>query len=445
MRKIYFYLCFFSYFLIKILILFNYSLNYVPVLDSANYIRYSTYSLLDLRFYYQEPLFFAFFLKLWHQHIFSIAIAQVVISVFAWWLLAVYFYKKLMGTVWSYCVPLFLLFFSISLKISVWDYLVLTESLSISLLVLYFYSLFSFLDSQTRSKIFGLALLVAALCFLNQRTSNAYYLLFSVPLYLWLIIKSNNAFGKIIFSLLTGFAVAGILFVSWVTDRSQIWQPSMGNITSSHLAFYPDALGYFSAHGMPKAAMESLSNWELSHYEVGQALFSENPTNHAVRQWFVDHSRGVYARFLITHPNYFLSPLTGLSMEKPNNIFRSYFSIFGSASKYVVWFYSPPKWSALSSILLGMSYYCNFVIHGLFVYAIFVVFYKKYLLRKLDMQVACYGLLLNLPIFLFVWHADGLEIVRHQLLTYLNLTLSLVFIASMALIPMKIDKFIKKQ
>lgn len=226
----------------------------------------------------------------------------------------------------------------------------------------------------------------------------------------------------------------------------------MGNIMSGHIAHYPSAMDYFTDHGMPPIARQRLESWVNQPYYMGVSLFTAPDT----KEWFAQNCRGLYTKYLITHPGYALSPFS-ISLHKPNNIKNTIHAIFYPTQQYVLiyssikikfvfkhlpklTFYFKPYFAhpILFKILTLTSKIYYFIIPILFVLLIALsIKYRKYLYSP-SMFSIFYYLLLSVPVFLFIWHADAGGPERHQLVTYLNITLMLFLGLAFLLNPISV-------
>ncbi len=456
MGKYKFHLFFLLYFCIRIGILYNYPIDYVPVSDAANYLTKSAYAFSDPRLYYEAPLFFLLFLKLLGQHVTLILVVQCCISIVAWWLLASFIYQKLKPTqnIVAWVFSGLLLVFSCSLKITEWDHQVLTESLTISLFVLFLYFYFQSSACYFKSKFNAFAMMLTLLAFVLVRAANAYYLLFCTPLFLFLLVKTKELIMRrylagmivLIISCFTLVNIAASKFPALAeaggdevrADGSAIgtpvvkptapgWHGAIGGLMSMHLAYYPSVMDYFSAHGMPAAARKKLDVWvkdpQNQRVFYGQKLFVDPTT----QGWFKENSRETYLGYLITHPSYFFSPFAS-APQLPNNRKTSLKAVFHTPRFYAN-YYGPAK----NNYLFELQYQLNkkistfkWSVFGLFILLVGWSIYSRQLSKSISLQAAIYYFLVSVPYFLFVWHADAGEPDRHQMLTYVGIILSLL-------------------
>ncbi len=418
--KIYSILFFLGYFLLRFIILINYPLHYVPISDAAVYLNKSLLPMTNVSTYYVMPFSYLLVLKLASQNIKIIFLIQLLISVIAWWLMATWLYNQLKykNAALAWIVALIVLLFSCSIKISLWDALVLTESLTISFFVLYLYSYFAFLEGRGQKRILGVAVCLTIIFLVNQRTSNAYLFLLCIPLYVFQFIVIKNKINRSFCISFIAITLVGFILVTWATNKSGIWRPSMGNILSGHIAHYPDAMDYFTKHGMPEVIHKKLNGWINQPYQSGVQLLYDPDT----KPWLLADSRRVYSYYLLSHPKYLLSPFS-LSFDRPNNLHNTFYAFYATAKNYAI-LYGKPKIFSVYMVVYALGIICNIIIPALSLLLLVLSFKNWRYLYSPSTVSAIYYFLVSIPLFLFIWHADAGEPPRHQLIVYINLFLS---------------------
>lgn len=422
-----FYYLLFLYVLIRVVVRFNYPISYEPIKDAHRYLVHSTFLFSELKLYFSSGLFFILFLKLLHQNLLVIFLVQLIFSIFAWWLFATLLYEKISSKskYTAYLICFLILLLSCSIKISEWDSLILTESLTVSFYLIYMYVFFKLLENKFTNKLYLFSLILIILCFMNIRTTNCLFLVFCIPLYIFLLFKMKNSTGRAFIVFYIMLILCNFVFNSWATNKSRIWKINMGNVIMGYFPSYPIALDYFVQHGMPLIARQTIEHSKGIDFN-GFGSFADSNT----KSWFTERSRGVYAKFLITHPSYLFSPLSisDETLLKPNNLRRTIEDLFsiGEARRYVVnYFPDKRNHNIIFKSVVKLTIYFPYCLILLCIWLLAFNIKKFSLFESITQQAVLYHILVSIPVLLFILHADSAERFRHELLTYVNLSLSI--------------------
>ena len=202
-----------------------------------------------------------------------------------------------------------ILFFSLGLEISLWDYLILSESLSFSLFALLiagWLGLGQLASGGRRSlwiNIFLVALIFVATFFAFTRVSNVYLVLCGAIVFILAgILKRTPPGSRHIYWIYAGFVLGLFVFQNMTIRLGDRWQIHIFDNLVFRVIEDKEALEYFKATGLP-VDEKVLALPQMSMAEYHQALFTSNePSFMAVRDWVNKKGQSVYVRYLLEHP-----------------------------------------------------------------------------------------------------------------------------------------------
>lgn len=286
---------------------------------------------------------------------------------------------------------------SLTPMVAMWEGIVLSESVALSLL----------------------ALLIATGVMALERPTSRRIVLFGCVLSVWAFTRDTNAYEALFFSLallvaipflrnkrpvLTLASVGLLAFVvsSWSQNGGKRWITPSLNVLGQRILPSASATAYFVARGMPHspALAERAGKWASDDNRA----FYRDPRLEDFRTWWFREGKTQYMRFLLTHPTYFLTaPIPDRErIVSPN----------------VSW-YAPTRYPALISprtsrgdLLSTTSWLVAALLIGIFLLAT-----ARTALATRALHVsALLCLLLFPPLALLVWHGDAMEVERHSLL-----------------------------
>lgn len=417
-----------AYILIRLMIFLSYPLDYVPIYDASSYLQFSHSSALEPDFYYQRSFFYPLFLKLLGQNMQLVFCVQWAISVLAWWLMASFIFKKLSSNhkKLAWFLGSLILLSSCSLKVSQWDALILSESLTLSFLVLIMYLFFRLMDEKFENKKLGLILVGVILVFTYLRDTNAYFVLGLVPLYIYLFFRDR----KMLLIGLILISVSAFALNNFTANQGRRWAAPFGDALTSRLAYYPELIDYFLQKGMPKEGIDILEQIKISHekentYEGNYMMTNRGKyQNTATAKWFKENAKQVYTLYLITHPIYLISPI--LPGHGKNNLWASLKALYDPLRGYTIDYYKGKKPFFIEVLKVG-TFVLEGIISLLWILALVLVLSRKKQWNKSALQASGYFFLVSIPLFLIIWHAGGMEYGRHVLIITTVMTLSIFF------------------
>lgn len=355
---------------------------------------------------------------------------QLVVSIFCWLALAA-------SVAWNVRRPGFrvvafclVLLFSLSVWITQWDRVVLSESLALSLAAAVLASWLALVRAPSGSTI--AAVLGTTLLWVFVRDSIPYIALLTVPFVLvWVAIPGRRR-GRIVLAA----GLAAIFAASVVTQSSSSATPRterpLLNVIGARVLTDPDELRYFRDHGMPLPDPVR----RLAGSLLGDELGPDRPPYRAPRvqdflRWVRDEGRQTLAGYLVTHPYRALQPV----VDDAGPLLATDPAGQGALAEY-----RAPGTNPLLPAPLGALVYPHLVLAVLVWLA--VVIAAAAWLARLGMArtlwlVPAVATLLQLPHAAIVWHGDAVELHRHALtvsvVTRLGLLVLSIFLVDAAL------------
>ena len=202
-----------------------------------------------------------------------------------------------------------ILFFSLSLDISLWDRLMYSESVSFSffaLLVAMWLGVEN-LPPKGRSSIIDalylVVMIVVTILYSFTRDSNLYLILSGALVFtLAAVLKRTPAVNKKIY-LVYLIAVLGLFIFQNMTIRlGNRWQVHVFDNLVRRILFDEQALDYFQAAGLPVTPqLLDLKDMGVFEYQ-SRLMFSDVPAYKAVREWVDQSGQPTYIRYLLDHP-----------------------------------------------------------------------------------------------------------------------------------------------
>lgn len=264
--------------------------------DTKSYLRVSQGKFLPPGIWLDDRSFvFPLLLKIAEQDVSQAAALQLGFSVIAWAALA-YIVSASLRPLW-----LKLLSFGILLTLSLvryfagWDYVMMTESLSISWFVL-FLALGIWLTHEWKMyKV--LALIFSGFFLAFTRDTNAYLLLMISGL---LIISVLFRWSSIRVLWLAIPFLFIFFFNNYTSDLGSRWVFPINNVVGRRILVRSEALGYFQSCGMPVTPeLLSLRN----EYANGRdRAFYNDPALEGYRQWLAADGKSCYMKWLLADP-----------------------------------------------------------------------------------------------------------------------------------------------
>ncbi len=384
--------------------------------DTVSYLRISNVPLTDEKFWGDgRPFVFPLLLKLAGQNVELASALQLGFSTLAWALLALTVSASL-RTVWLRLLSIgILLALSLVPHLASWDFVILTESLSVSWFVL-FLALGIWLSMEWRTdKV--LTLCVVALFFAFTRDTNAYILLMLAGLLVLAVIFRWMQPRVLI---LAGFFLFTFFISNLTSDIGARWVFPLNNVIGRRVLSNTEALDYFRSCGMP--VTPELMALEGEFANGNDRAFYTEPALNEYRSWLNEHGKTCYMKWLLSDPVHsvgealgqFQGLITFTELDKfysrrYDPIIPNFAEPFLYPLKFIL-----PIWVALSVAALTAIWKRAWTVNRL--WGIFILL--------------CLPIL---PHLFIVWHGDAMAPERHALSVGLQLALSLWLFIFLAL------------
>jgi hypothetical protein len=391
--------------------------------DTATYAAFAAKPLGDLAFWagrvpFTYPLIFkflglsSFVAGEFFQTSNPLSDFQVVFSIISWGLLA-FSFTLLLKRRWIKLVALgVILFFSAAMDISLWDRILLSESLTHSLFALLVALwIFGALMIQRRphfliSALYLIALTIVTILFSFMRDTNSYLLLAAAFfMALGLLIKGIRRNP-----LIAGYSayILLILLVFFMENKSsdlgRRWQTPFLNVLIERVYQQPDMLNYFVQNGMPQkeallAAQRSMPSAQYHDLVSYDARFAPLQT------WSETKGKNILIHYLLSKPFASITaPLINYELL-----------LNGVNEEYRQPRQPDPPWVAqFSGLLYTHNPMLLFASVVLLLVTILVWWRQKfanpYVVIPAALMLFCY------PLMFMVWHGDAGEIERHSAL-----------------------------
>lgn len=343
----------------------------------------------------------------------SITLFQTSFSILAWVVLGFASSNFFTGRIIKWFSFSSVLFFSLSAEILLYDFCILSESISLSLMIFHISFWMLFIHKGLDDWPYSIWVLVSGFLWIFTRDTNALLILgISALILVYALIKKSTLNLKIISLLLIGFC----LLSSNSGSVSERWVPPNIKVIEQRILTDESNLAFFEANGMPvnETLMGFAGRKEGSIFE-----WFETPELEEFIEWHNKNGKRVYLKYLLSDPfKLFGDPIVNAKfLVKSNPIFyyspRGFENIFPESLSAIIFFrYLDPKSIAftLFCVLLGLGLY---------------IFEKK------DQFVVplLMGLMLY-PHALIIWTASGGDVNRHayQFRIQFRLTVILLFI-----------------
>lgn len=342
---------------------------------------------------------------------------QVTFSCVAWLFFAWSFTMMFRKPVTKLIGFALLIGFSLSLDISQWDRILLSESYSLSLLVIVLGTLVLICESQAIGRsgrnMLRTLLIVTCVGYSFTRDANSYFILslgflIAISIIYNAVIYRRVSLSRVAFSM---FLLLVFIFQTWTAKHGSRWQGPFLNILHDRILPSDSARQYFTDRGMP---LESLPS-EL--YSTDRQTFVRTANQYPqLLEWIDDNGRSAYLSYLIANVS---SSLTATARQLPEMV--------SSQSRY---FYasvrlSYPSWSSLISSLL-YPHSLLFVLLSSLVGSLALLGLSLFQSIKLHQLLPVAIFVTSIPLALVIFHGDSIELSRHAIQVAVQLRLSFI-------------------
>jgi hypothetical protein len=375
--------------------------------DTDIYARISTQPIIEAHFLeVDRPFVFPFLLQIIHQDFETAALIQLSLTILAWGALA-WFVSSTFQLIWLRLFS-FVIILALSLvrHLAGWDFVMMTESLSISSFVLLIASGVWLLRGWRGDKV--VVLFVIAFIFAFTRDTNAYLLAMFAGLLLFAVLFRWAMPNALIVA--AGFML--IFFISNLSaDTSERWVFPLVNVVGKRILPYTASIQSFESCGMP-VTPELLRLADTFANGQDRAFFND-PALEGFRAWVREQGKSCYARWLLANP----AQSIGEALDEFDGLI--YFEDVGA-------YFSRRYMDVLPSQverLLYPVYYVTWLWIILAVAALIAIVRRAWR----DNVLWAVFIMLSLTIFphLFItWHGDAMAPHRHAISVGLQLALT---------------------
>ncbi len=376
--------------------------------DTAIYLRISAQPILSSNFLQVDrPFVFPLLIKMVRQNFELAAIVQLALTLLAWGLLAFLIaqsFRPVWLRVFSFVVILAL---SLVRHLAGWDFVMMTESLSLSLFALLIAMGIWLLRGWRTDKV--VLLCVTAFFFAFTRDTNAYLLVMFAGLLLIGVL-----FRWVSPKILVIVGVFGLIFMisNLSADTSERWIFPLVNLIGKRILPYTESIQKFESCGMP--VTPQLLKLAGSFANGDERAFFDDPALDGFRLWVAEHGKSCYMRWLATNP----VKSIGEAFSEFNKLIY-----FDNVSWYFSRHYTDLLPSRLERILYPV-YYLAWLWAGLTLAALVAILKRAWQANPLWVVF----IMLCLTIFphLFItWHADAMAPNRHAVSVGMQLALTM--------------------
>lgn len=224
---------------------------------------------------------------------------QVVVSLGAWLVFAWSFARVLGAGRLGFVGFVAVLVMSLSLDVLMWDRIILSESLTLSLFVLFLAAWIQVGEGLTNAR--AAALFITSILFGVSREANGLMLLpFAVVLLAWTLVYVRDKRHRIICVAIAASWILVTVASTMIAQVGQRWHFPLLNVVGTRVLTTPDRLAFWQGHGMPVNARLLAMKGEMAS---GQDwAFYTDPQLSEFLRWSVANGRAVLTRDLASNP-----------------------------------------------------------------------------------------------------------------------------------------------
>lgn len=364
--------------------------------DTTSYLEGAGMQLNDPAFFSERrPWGILLIFKLLGGSLAAIGFAQLSFSTFAWLFLAWMLVGSLRTSAGKLLGFMFVLGVSLSPTVQVWNHAGLSESFSISTMIMILALFIGILQRWKRS--FFLALIFFFVLWVSIHEVNLYLgLLNAIVLFVFGSIQKNYR----TFAILSACIAIMLVINSHLSSLYALprWALPVAEVITKRILPVPEYRDYFSNQGMPVTPELMALSGRWAHSDNYAIL--NNPRLRPFSRWLFQDGKTVYASFLAAHPVYALtSPLVNIDDMLAVDFSHLIPGYEPALPEVVNEFFFPIRWFWT---YLGMS--------GL----LFVIVLWK---RRREVVRAFWLIVLffifSIPYLYLAWHGDALDLARH--------------------------------
>jgi len=378
--------------------------------DVGEYYKIASQSIFSQSFWIGErpptiPLFFKLTGTEYGQNYDKVVTFQLLFSIVSWGVLALTLAKITKNTIMKPISFAIILAFSLSEEIIMWDYLIISESVSISLMVLFIASSILLLEKWNALRISFLV--VISILLVGARENFAYWLLMIGFSLLILLLVKKHIKRVLVISV---FFILLFLISDSLASASLRWYFPLLNTISIRILPHEEHTAYLEKLGMP--VTDALLERRGLALHQGNPTMIEDPELEPFREWIKSEGKQAYIKFLWFYKAELLQDWT----QEIETVLVPDFYFYG-ASKFTPIIKNLRLDEYLYPIRFGIFLFfaANFMASAGTVWA----FYE----RKINWVAPLLLILLSFPQLLFILSADGNDLARHCLFYSVQLRL----------------------
>jgi hypothetical protein len=363
-----------------------------------------------------------------------IAWFQTFFSIFAWSTLAFVISRQMEKEVYQFITFVILLVFSLSRVILIWDWVILSESISGSLMALLIASWFWLSKSSTWKWNRAVVVSLLGIIWIFTRDSNALIVLLSAAFPVLFVVFNKGDLRMLIISVL----YIGSYWLSGLcADISGRWIGPNLNVISRRILTDQMAFDFYQENGMPDGAL--LLSYIGENAGPADEGFRDGDENELedFHQWHRENGKSVYIKYLLSHPI--------------TTIAAPLYNAYALMDTRPIYYYGPEGFSPILPEKFGDFIFFRSFSPSIALISI-IVFISGFAVAvwKPDKQwiVPSVLFLLIYPHGFLIWHASGGDVIRHayQLRVHYRLTLLLFILLSVNafLIPKSFSLFVTR-
>jgi hypothetical protein len=380
--------------------------------DTRSYDALAAKSLLSSGFWAgRKPPGFPLALKILGSHEAVVAF-QVAVGVVAWTVLACVvasFVRAGWPRVAALCI---VLGFALTQQVAIWDRVMLSESLALSVFALLVAALIGFLHRG--GWLLAGAVLVSAGAWMSMRDTNIYVVVGAgvVLLVAAALALARRTEGAKLAVVAVALVVLGgvALAVSASTVRGM---DPLRHVLSDRILPYPNRVAWWEDQGMPQAG--ALRQIPMKRTDTGARMIApgaRDPRYAAYTRWVRNEGARTYALWLVTHPSYTLFE----PFRTPERVHL----------RRSVEAYAP---GARELPLLSRVYFPPWPVDIAVLVLVLLIGLRLRRPRDATWWVGAGLVFLAVPHLLVAWHGDAASPIRHTLLGHVQAQLGILLLA----------------
>ncbi len=376
--------------------------------DTTSYLEGARLPLSDPAFFSERrPWGILLIYKMLGGSLAAIGITQLAYSTLAWlflaWLLVGSFRSnagKLLGFAFTLGIGL-------SPTVQVWNHAGLSESFSISTLIVIIALLVGLLQRWKLS--FFLALIFFFALWVSVHEVNLYLgLLAAVTLFLFGLIRKNyRTFLVLSFCIMVMFLINSRLSSRYALPR---WALPVAEVITKRILPVPPYREYFVSQGMPVTSelMAFSGKWANSE---NYAILN-NPRLRPFSRWLLRDGKTAYANFLIAHPIYALS----MPLRNIDEMLAVDFS-------QLIPGYQPALPALINELFFPTRWFWAYLVIS--VLLLMIILWRQHREPSRVFWLFVLFFILSIPYLYLAWHGDALDLARHAAIANVQFHLGL--------------------